>query len=81
MIKNCIKGENNVQCDITACIVQKFNGYEVLKIQLKGIEKRNHEPIDIIYEPVNHERHIRYFLQMTFILLTDLIILKKMKSH
>ena len=70
-----------MQRDLSACIVQKFNGYEILKIQLKGIEKRNHELIDIIYEPVNDERHINFFfLLMTFILLTDLIILKKKKE-
>ena len=56
-----IKGKNNVQRDLSACVVQKFNGYEILKIQLKGIEKWNHEPIDIIYEPVNDEIHIQCF--------------------
>ena len=71
-----------MQRDLSACIVQKFNGYEILKIQLKGIEKRNHELIDIIYEPVNDERHINlFFLLMTFILLTDLIILKKKEKE
>ena len=61
MIKKGIQGKNNVQCDLLACVVQKFNGYEILKIQLKVIEKQNHEPIDIIYEQVNDERHIQCF--------------------
>ena len=33
-----------MQRDLSACIVQTFNGYEILKIQMKGVEKRNHEP-------------------------------------
>ena len=44
-----------MQRDLSACVVQKFNGYEILKIQLKGIEKRNYKLIDIIYEPVIDE--------------------------
>ena len=49
VIKKGIQGKSNVQRDLSACIVQKFNGYEILKIQLKDIEKRNREPIEIIY--------------------------------
>ena len=33
--KKGIKGKNNVQRDLSACVVQKFNGYEILKIQLR----------------------------------------------
>ena len=48
-----------MQRDLSVCVVQKFNGYEILKTQLIGKEKRNHEPVDIIYEPVNDKRHIQ----------------------
>ena len=47
MIKKGIQGKNNVQRDLSACVIQNFIGYEILKIQLKGIVKRNHEPIDM----------------------------------
>ena len=43
------------------CVIQKFNGYEILKTQLKNEDKNCHEPIDIIYEPVNDERSIECY--------------------
>ena len=61
MIKKGIQGKNNVQRDLSVDLVQKFNGYEISKTQLIGKEKRNHEPVDIIYEPVNDKRHIQCF--------------------
>ena len=61
VIKKGIQGKSNIQRDLPACVVRKFNGYEILKIRLKVIEKPNHEPIDTIYEPVNDERHIQCF--------------------
>ena len=35
-----------------ACVIQKFNRYEILKQQLKRHKKHFHKPIDIIDEPV-----------------------------
>ena len=39
----------------------KFNGYEILKHQLKDQEKQFHEPVDIIYKPVNDNSSIVCF--------------------
>ena len=36
---------------LSACIIQKFNGYELLRNHLNSIEKRDFIPIDIVYEP------------------------------
>ena len=44
-----------------ACVIQKFNGYEILKQQLQGHEKHSHKPIDIIYEPVINNSAIACF--------------------
>ena len=46
---------------MSACVIQKFNGYEILKQQLKRHEKHFQEPIDIIYEPVTNNSEIAYF--------------------
>ena len=47
-----MRGKNNIICDLSSCVIQKFNGYEILKHQLKDQEKPFQEPVDIIYEPV-----------------------------
>ena len=46
---------------MSACVIQKFNGYEILKQQLKRHEKHFHEPIDISYEPVIDNSVMVYF--------------------
>ena len=65
VIKKSTQGKNNVIRDLSSCIVQKFNKYEIFKTQLKTEEKCCHEPIDIIYEPVNdlHLAHRSYCSQ------------------
>ena len=47
--------------DLLSCVIQKLNGYEILETQLKNEEKRCHEPVDVIYEPVNDERSIECY--------------------
>ena len=55
-------GKNRNICDLSSCVVQKFNGYDILKSELKNEEKQFHEPIDIFYEPVNDESSVKCFL-------------------
>ena len=62
MIKKGTQGKNNMISDLSSCVVQRFNGYEIIKARLKSEEKRCHKPIDIIDEPVNDERSIACFL-------------------
>ena len=45
VIKKGTQGKNNIIRDLSSSVVQKFNGYEILKVQLKSEEKRCHEPI------------------------------------
>ena len=55
-------GKNRNIRDLSSCVVQKFNGYDILRSELKNEEKQFHELIDIFYEPVNDESSVKYFL-------------------
>ena len=33
-------------------VIKKFNGYDILKAEIKGEEKKQHAPIDIVCIPV-----------------------------
>ena len=58
LIKKGVRGKNNIICDLSSCVIQRFNGYEILKHQLKDQEEQFQEPVDIIYEPVNDNSSI-----------------------
>ena len=47
-------------------VIQKINGYEILKTQFKNEEKHFLEPIDVIYEPVNDKRSIECYFNQQF---------------
>ena len=49
VIKKGVSGKNNIICHLSLCVIQKFNGYEILKHQLKDQENQFHEPVGIIY--------------------------------
>ena len=51
-----------MRAELSACVIQKFNGYDLLRANLKYSEKKNHLPIDIVYEPtLNTEKPIECF--------------------
>ena len=56
-----VHSKNKNLCDFSSCVFQKFNGYDILKSELKNEEKQFHELIDIIYEPVNDESSAKCF--------------------
>ena len=39
-----------MRAELPACGIQKFNGYDLLRPNLKYLEKKNLLPIDIFYE-------------------------------
>ena len=39
IIKKGVRGKNNIIRDLSSCVIQKFNGYEIVKHQLKDQEK------------------------------------------
>ena len=53
------KTKNEMKVELSACVIQKFNGYDLLRANLKYSEKKNLVPIDIVYEPtLNNEKPI-----------------------
>ena len=44
--------------ELSACIIQKFNGYELLRNHLNFIERKDFVPIDVVYEPTLNENMI-----------------------
>ena len=68
-----MQGKNNMTGDLSSCVIQKINGYEILKTQLKNEEKRCHEPVDIIYELVNDKIH-RVLFHQQFVFSIQLLL-------
>ena len=62
LVKKKLKEKNENIRELSACVVRKFNGYEVLKSHLNQQEKKDLIPIDIIYEPtLDDTREIECF--------------------
>ena len=58
-IKKKLKDKNETRKELSACVVQKFNGYELLRNHLHSREKIDFVPIDTVYEPtLDHTREI-----------------------
>ena len=41
--------------ELSSCVIQKFNGYELLRNNLNSFEKKDFIPLDIVYEPTLDE--------------------------
>ena len=50
-LRQKLKIKNEMRAELSACVIQKFNGYDLLRNKLQRIEKKNLLPIDIVYEP------------------------------
>ena len=46
-----LKSKNEIKTEFSACMIQKFNGYDLLRNTLQRSQKRDFVPIDIVYEP------------------------------
>ena len=55
-LKRKLKEKNQMKRELSACIIQKFNGYELLRNHLNSTERKNFIPIDIVYEPTLKEK-------------------------
>ena len=51
LIKKKVQVKNEVTRNLSDCIIEKFNGYEIIRNDLSRKEKLNFKPIDIVYEP------------------------------
>ena len=50
-LKQKLKSKNEMRTELSACVIQKFNGYDLLRSNLQYNEETNLVPIDITYEP------------------------------
>ena len=62
-------GKNQVVRNLSSCVIQKYNDYQVVKIEKKYDVKRKFEPIDIVYDPLQNPTDIIecYFTQNTHV--------------
>ena len=61
-LRQKLKDKNQMKRELSACIIQKFNGNELLRNHLNSIERRDFIPIDIVYEPtVDEKKNIECF--------------------
>ena len=51
LTKKKVSRKNEVTRELSACIIKKFNGYNMIKKSLEKKEKKEFKPIDVTYEP------------------------------
>ena len=68
-LRQKLKDENQMKRKLSACIIQKFNVYELLRNHLNSIEKRDFVPVDIVSEPtLDEKKNIECFFAPKFFL-------------
>ena len=61
-LRQKLKTKNEMRAELSACVIQKFNGYDLLRPNLNYSEKKDLLPTDIVYEPtLNTEKPIECF--------------------
>ena len=50
-LRQKLKSQNEMKRELSACTIQKFNGYELLRNHLQYHESKDFIPTDIVYEP------------------------------
>ena len=73
-LKQNLKDKNKMKRELSSCIIQKFNGYELLRNNLNSFEKKDFIPLDIVYEPTLDENKknwmffcARYFYRVCWV--------------
>ena len=62
-LRRKLKEKNQMKRKLFACVIQKFNGYELLRNHLNSTERKNCIPIDVVYEPtLNDKKPIECFV-------------------
>ena len=52
-LRQKVKSKNEMRSELSACVIQKFNGYDLLRNKLQRFEKKDLFPIDIVYRKAN----------------------------
>ena len=55
LLKKIVQGKNEVIRNLSNSVLEKFNGYEMIRNDLSFNEKVEVIPIDIVYEPICDE--------------------------
>ena len=55
LIKQDSENKNLIR-DLSACIIEKFNGFNIVRIEFDRKLRQKMSPIDIIYKPVKKKR-------------------------
>ena len=50
-LRQKLKTKNEVKAELSSCVLQKFNGYDLLRVELALDKRKNLLPVDIVYEP------------------------------
>ena len=67
-LRQKLKEKNQMKKELSACVIQKFNGYELLRNHLNSRERKNFIPIDVVYEPtLNEKNQLSVFLLQKYL--------------
>ena len=54
-LRQKLKEKNKMKRELSACVIQNFNGYKLIRNSLNSKERKDFVPVDIVYEPVLNE--------------------------
>ena len=81
LVKKRVHRQNKVIRGLLVCIIQKFNGYDVIKKSLEKKEKKDFEPPNIVYEPIMDNSRIKcFYTDKSYIAFRGFIDRKKRES-
>ena len=64
--------------ELSACAIQTFNGYELLRNHLNNGERQDYVPINIVYEPtLEHKKAYFFVFMLLLFILVFILLLKK----
>ena len=55
LIKKKVQGKNEVIRNLSSSVLEKFNGYEMIRNNLRSEERAELIPINVVYEPIYDE--------------------------
>ena len=58
LIKKGVSGKNKIVRDLSACIIRKFNSYEISTVNFNCRQKKFLHPLDVVYEPTTKGKNI-----------------------
>ena len=54
LLRKRVNFKNKLHSEVSSCAISKFDGYEYLRNALQNQEKKNLQPLDIVYEPTKN---------------------------